>query len=143
MKVLIVRYSEVGIKGDFTRRKMERLLINNLLASAKRKGCGKVGVVHGEGRIFLYGDVDCLAKSSTMVFGVKSVSPAEELEFTSLDQIAEKAEELWREEVKGRSFAVRVRRLGQHPFSSIDVADAIGSRLVKYGRVNLDSPEVE
>ncbi|EWG06592.1 MAG: tRNA s(4)U8 sulfurtransferase [Candidatus Aramenus sulfurataquae] len=143
MKVLIVRYSEVGIKGDFTRRKMERLLINNLLASAKRKGCGKVGVVHGEGRIFLYGDVDCLAKSSTMVFGVKSVSPAEELEFTSLDQIAEKAEELWKEEVKGRSFAVRVRRLGQHPFSSIDVADAIGSRLVKYGRVNLDSPEVE
>ncbi|MCI2415192.1 MAG: tRNA 4-thiouridine(8) synthase ThiI [Candidatus Aramenus sp.] len=143
MKVLIVRYSEVGIKGAPTRRKMERLLINNLLASAKRKGCGKVGVVHGEGRIFLYGNVDCLAKSSTKVFGVKSVSPAEELEFASLDQIAEKAEELWREEVKGRSFAVRVRRVGQHPFSSSDVADAVGSKLVKYGRVNLDSPEVE
>ncbi len=143
MRTLIVRYSEIGIKGASARRKMEKLLIGNLLASAKRGQCGKVEVVHGEGRIFLYGDVDCLTRSSVKVFGVKSVSPAEEVEFSSLDELANKAEEMWGEKVKGKTFAVRVRRVGQHEFTSYEVADAVGSRLVKYGKVDLENPEVE
>ncbi len=143
MKVLIVRYDEIGIKKPGTRNKMENTLISNLLASAKVHNCDKTVVKKHQGRIFLYGDVECLSNSSIKVFGVRSVSIAEELHFESINNIAEKATEIWSNRVVGKRFAVVVRRVGKHNFSSYDVARLVGEALLKYGgKVDLDNPEV-
>jgi tRNA uracil 4-sulfurtransferase len=46
--------------------------------------------------------------------------------------------------VRGRTFAVRARRAGTHPFSSHDVQVKLGARLLEASAgVNLDAPEVE
>lgn len=143
MKLLIIRYSEIGIKSDAVRKKMERTLISNLLSSAKQHKCGDVKVEKVQGRIYLYGNVECLKMSSSEVFGVSSVSPAEEIEFSSIEEIADNAEKLWKDKVIGKTFGVKVRRVGKHNFTSMDVARKIGERLYLYGKVNLDNPEIQ
>jgi thiamine biosynthesis protein ThiI len=143
MRTLIVRYDEIGIKKRGTRNKMENILISNLLAAAKFYGCGKVEVKKHQGRIFLYGNVDCLSKSSVKVFGVRSVSIAEELSFNNLSDIAKNAKEIWHDKVTGKKFAVNVRRVGEHNFSSYDVAKLVGEALLKNdNKVDLDNPEI-
>jgi len=144
MKVLIVRYDEIGIKKPGTRNKMENTLISNLLASAKFYNCGKTEVKKQQGRIFLYGNVECLSNSSIKVFGVKSVSIAEELHFENINDIAQKAVEIWADKVIRKKFAVIVRRVGKHNFSSYDVARLVGEVLLKHdGKVDLDNPEIK
>lgn len=143
MKVLIVRYSEIGVKSDVVRKKMEKALIHNLIEAAKAHSCGEVKVEKGQGRIYLHGNVECLKISSSKVFGVKSVSPSEMIEFSTINDIVNYAENLWKDRILGKTFAVRVRRVGEHQFTSIDVAREVGDKLHKYAKVNLDNPDVE
>lgn len=121
---------------------MERTLISNLLYAAKQYNCGETKVEKGQGRIYLYGNIECLKFSSSKVFGVKSVSPAEVMEFSTIDDIVNYAEKLWKDKIIGKTFAVRVRRVGKHNFNSIDVAKKVGDRLHNYAKVNLDSPDI-
>ncbi|BDC18446.1 tRNA uracil 4-sulfurtransferase ThiI [Acidianus sp. HS-5] len=141
MKLLIVRYDEIGVKSNIVRKKLENLLISNLRASANYFNCGEVKVEKGQGRIYLDGNVDCLKISSSKVFGVKSVSPAEKITFQSLNEITNFAEKLWSKKVDGKKFAVRVRRVGKHDFTSIEAAARIADRF--QGKVDLENPEVE
>ncbi len=141
MKLLIVRYDEIGVKSNIVRKKLENLLIYNLRASANHFNCGEVKSEKDQGRIYLYGNVDCLKVSSSKVFGVRSVSPAEKIIFHSLDEIVNFAEKMWSNKVEGKRFAVRVRRVGKHNFTSIEAAARIADKL--NGKVDLENPEVE
>ncbi|ARM74904.1 tRNA uracil 4-sulfurtransferase ThiI [Acidianus manzaensis] len=142
MKVIVVRYGEIGIKSTNVRKKMENVLISNLLYSAKYHNCGETKVVKEQGRIFLYGNTDCLKVSSPKVFGVKSISEAEEISFTSINEIVDYAEKIWKDKIGGKSFAIRVRRIGNHNFTSIDVESRIGEKLYQYGKINLKNPDL-
>ena len=141
MKLLIVRYDEIGVKSDIVRKKLEKLLIDNLKASASYFKCGEVKAEKGQGRIYLYGNIDCLKISSSKVFGVKSVSPAEKITFQNLNEIIDFAEKLWKNKIEGKRFAIRVRRVGKHDFTSIGAAARIADRF--NGKVDLENPEVE
>nr|KJR73906.1 MAG: tRNA sulfurtransferase [Thermoproteus sp. AZ2] len=140
--VVLIRYSEVAIKRGRARAEMERLLMRNIREAAK--SCGEVKLRAEPGRIYAYGDDACIKAAASRVFGVKSLSPAVEVEFTSLEELASRAAELWSGLVAGRKFAVRARRAGSHPFTSRDAAAKIGELLVRAGgRVDLERPEVE
>ncbi len=43
---------------------------------------------------------------------------------------------------KNKRFAVRCKRRGMHEFKSTDIEKAVGKVLSKYGRVDLDNPEI-
>jgi tRNA uracil 4-sulfurtransferase len=78
------------------------------------------------------------------VFGISSFSPIEVVTTADMDRILEEGERVFLPRVSGRTFAVRARRAGTHPFSSHDVQVKLGARLLERSAgVNLDAPEVE
>lgn len=141
-KLVLVRVGELTVKRGWTRMEMERLLLRAVREAAEE--CGGARVTREPGRVYAWGDVDCLKRVLSRVFGVKSVSPAHVVKFSTPAEIAEAAARLWGDMVRGRRFAVRVHRVGSHGFTSRDVAAEVGAALVSAGgRVDLENPEVE
>ncbi|MFQ6064745.1 MAG: tRNA uracil 4-sulfurtransferase ThiI [Candidatus Bathyarchaeia archaeon] len=147
---VIVRLSgEIWIKERWTRRWYLRHLIKNMKAVLKHYGLSYSKMFRKDGRVFLktFEAVEA-AKRLSRVFGVSSVSPALETE-VELDvivagclSIAEKVLS------KGNSFAVKCRRVGEHPYTSRKVCRVVGGKVLeKFAdrevRVDLDSPDVK
>jgi thiamine biosynthesis protein ThiI len=85
---------------------------------------------------------DEIIERVTRVFGVASVDEMIEIEAGDLDHLASEIARLTEERVAGRTFGVRVKRRGEHPWSSYDLASRAGALLVAAGgRVHLDDPE--
>lgn len=132
--ILLIRYGEVALKSNQTRRRMERDLVRQLKAVL-----GLAGVAYGKyrvepGRIFFYFAREILARARALfrgVVGVYSVSPCFQTTAT-LDHVTRRAVELARVVIPpGASFAIRARRrMGEHPFSSRDVAIEAGSAIL-------------
>ena len=77
------------------------------------------------------------------VFGLHSIGDVVAVPFDSVEDIVASASELYRDRVSGRTFAVRARRSGTHPFRSIDVATTLGTALLPGSAgVDLDHPQV-
>ena len=80
------------------------------------------------------------------VFGVQSLSPVVDRPWSSFDDLVRAGEEIFTPAVRGRSFAVRVRRSrirGQVEWTSADLERALGARLLAGARrVDLGNPEV-
>jgi len=78
--------------------------------------------------------------------GIGQFLEVHEYPFAQLDEIAERCLEQYAPLVQGKIFAVRCKRIGKHPFSSMDVERAVGSRLMEQGGaagVSLKQPEVD
>ncbi|MEM1869866.1 MAG: tRNA uracil 4-sulfurtransferase ThiI [Thermofilaceae archaeon] len=141
--VLLLRLGEITIKGPRTRRRFEKLLQRNIKEALHSAGIEYTERREG-GRIFIYcQNEDKALEILRRVFGIKSLSKAVEIEFTDLNDLVAKAEEVFREKVKGKRFAVRARRVGSHSFTSLDVEKALGAALLGYGAgVDLENPNV-
>ncbi|GGM74696.1 tRNA 4-thiouridine(8) synthase ThiI [Thermogymnomonas acidicola] len=143
--MVIVRYSEIGLKGTRARNSMEKKLMENITYSLLKEG-EPATVRRGYGRVYVEGYVDAraVAKALRRVFGVKSFSFALRMRFQSLDEIVSAATLVFSEAVKDKYFAVRSRRMGNHPFTSMDVSVQVGAALLPFARgVDLERPQVE
>ena len=81
--------------------------------------------------------------AATRVFGVAAVERQVPVPFTGLTDLAEGVAAHFAAAVAGRTFAVRARRRGEHPWSSYDLACAAGDLLREAGgTVDLGNPEV-
>ena len=141
---VIVRYSEVAVKGPGTRGRMERLLASHIHEALRRRGVdGRVERVPGRILIVEPSDAHAASKAAARVFGVKSASPAYMFHFQSLQDLVEKAASFFASRVAGKSFRVTARRAGTHDFTSLDVERELGARLLEAGagRVDLHNPE--
>jgi thiamine biosynthesis protein ThiI len=142
----LVRFSgDVGIKARATRRQFERRLINNLRDAIASVGSSpRVHPSHD--RVFVELRSRGQADALTRVFGVQSVSLVERRCGTRLPEIVSTGEELFRERVRGRRFAVRARRVGDRsriPVKGGEVKRALGDALLPVSAgVDLDDPEV-
>jgi len=140
----MLRLGEVTIKSSRVRSRFEGILISNIIDALKRHGVQKFSFEKTGGRIFVEVDREDVIEVLRRVFGITSLSKVYPLEFESLDDIVRKAEKIFAEHVKGRKFAVRVRRTGDHDFTSLDVAREVGAVLYKYSKgVDLKNPDVE
>jgi thiamine biosynthesis protein ThiI len=144
-RVLMLKIAgEIGTKSSRTRRRFLRLLARNVRAALRRRGVAATIEPRWSRLLVRVGDVAAAREALPPVFGLHSVSEAVVLPFTSLDGLVEGAAEVFRDRVAGRTFAVRARRSGQHPFRSTDVAVALGTALLPVSRgVDLTAPEVE
>lgn len=137
-KKWLVRYSEIFLKSDPVRRQWENTLIKNI-----REVMPGVHVRNERGRIWLDGEVKPeLLKN---IFGIVSFS---EVEHIRLDEIEAFLPDYCRrhgiEDVK--TFALKIKRVGMHDFSSNDKAIAYGDLIRKEFpniRVNLAHPDKE
>ncbi|MDD1671230.1 MAG: tRNA 4-thiouridine(8) synthase ThiI [Methanomicrobiales archaeon] len=134
----LVRYSEIFLKSDPVRREWENVLTRNIRDVLS--GCR---VRSERGRIWIEGPAD--TERLRRVFGIVSFSPVTRC---SLGDLNESLLDLCRRRgVKGlRTFGIRMRRVGTHPFTSQEKAVELGN-LVRgefpHLEVDLKRPDLE
>ena len=134
----LVRYGEIFLKSDYVRRQWEKALVRNIREVLP--GCK---VRSERGRIWVEGPVD--PDRLRRVFGIVSFSPVTRCRLDDLDRALLS---LAGERGAGslRTFAIRIRRVGTHPFSSQEKAAGLGNlvrgRFPNLG-VDLDRPDLE
>ncbi|MCD6542457.1 MAG: hypothetical protein J7K38_03935 [Thermoplasmata archaeon] len=143
--LIIVRYAEIGLKSESVRKRFERQLIENIRYALNRESIVATIQIK-RGRIFLITrQIERALEVLKKIFGVASVSPSAETSST-MKSIIKKSLEMMAETPKdGKTFAVRVRRTGNHDFTSQDVAVEVGREIKeKYNlKVNLEKPDIE
>ena len=131
-------------------RRTQQGLIRRVLTNLER-ALSRVGYTDGAKRLGSHrfairpssDDVAAVRHAALSVFGVASVDTMTEIPFESTDDLAEKICEMSYKSVGTRTFAVRVKRRGDHEWSSVDLAAATGALIVKKGgRVDLSNPDV-
>jgi tRNA uracil 4-sulfurtransferase len=137
-KQWLVRYSEIFLKSDPVRRQWEDVLITNI-----REVMPDIHVRNERGRIWLDGDVkpDRLKN----IFGIVSFSEVEHIKIDELEQFL--PDYCRRHGIeKAKTFAIKIKRVGTHAFSSNDKAIEYGNLLrneFPYLKVNLALPDKE
>ncbi|OPY52094.1 MAG: thiamine biosynthesis protein ThiI [Methanosaeta sp. PtaU1.Bin060] len=132
----LVRYSEIALKSVPVRRRWEDVLVSNI-----RRALPDVRARKERGRIWLDGPVD--PEKLARVFGIVSFS---EVEHCKLEELRDRILDFCERTGLGRArtFALRLRRVGCHPFRSqektIELADLILERFQGL-KVDLDHPE--
>jgi thiamine biosynthesis protein ThiI len=136
--------------GDLsTKRGRAFSLFRGQLARNLRAAMRDVGVAYrldvGRNRFFVTAP-PAVADPLSRVFGIQSFSAVEHRPWSSFDDLVRAGEELFTDAVRGRSFAVRVRRSrirGQVEWTSEKLERALGARLLPHARkVDLKDPEV-
>lgn len=137
-KQWLIRYSEIFLKSDPVRRQWENVLIANILEVMPG-----IHIRNERGRIWLDGDVkpDLLKK----IFGIVSFS---EVEHIKLEEIEASLPDYCRRHgiEKAKTFAIKMKRVGTHAFSSNDKAIEYGNLLrseFPHLKVNLANPDKE
>ena len=146
VSLILVRYCEIGLKSTPVRRRFEGILRENMLTMLANDGIETL-ITFADARFFIEtNDIDGCVNSVKKVFGIASISVAEECT-SDMDDICRAAAEysVGRLE-KGQSFAVKARREGQHPYTSMDVGREAGSAIFERNedkgvKVDLTNPE--
>ncbi|RLI13944.1 tRNA 4-thiouridine(8) synthase ThiI [Candidatus Bathyarchaeota archaeon] len=145
---VVVRFGpEIGVKSKPVRLRYERLVARYVKKALRIHGVPFEAVKYVLGRLYVTTpEAREAAEVISHVFGVSSASPA--VSTTSeLEDIISVGLELARRSLShGTKFAVRCRRVGEHPYTSLDVCRLLGERiLTELGhlglRVDLEEPD--
>ncbi len=144
-ELIIVRYGELTLKGKQSRKIFENKLVQNIKNAFDKQNIFSK-ILKEWGRIFVYTNQieECITVSKK-IFGITTVSPAIQTK-SNMESISKLALEISKQELnKDKSFAIRARRIGEHDFSSQDVAIKIGNEIVKAtsAKVDLNKPDLE
>ena len=142
VKALLRLSGELATKSRRTRSRFQRRLAENLEDALSSEGLDG-HVDRGWSRLFVRADDERVLDVLERVFGLSSFSPVEGECEARLEAIVATGERLFHDRVRGRTFAVRARRSGEHPFSSRDVMVELGAALDPGAEVDLDDPDVE
>lgn len=140
---LVSMAGEIPLKSHITRSRFVRRLIKNIEDALLRRNVKEFKVWIDGARIFIKTNTT-IDNILTRIFGIHSIAKVTELEFDSLSDLADRVCEIARRYVENRKFAVRVHRVGDHNFTSLDVAKIVGAKLKPYSSgVDLETPDVE
>ena len=142
--LIIARYGEVGLKSNRVRKRFENRLKNNIKATIDAE------VKISQARIYIFPkDYDDALEKLERIFGIVSYSPAVSTKSTFEDierDVSKYAEKLHDEGLldENTRFAISCRRVGDHEFSSQEMAAFAGAVVVrKYSSpVDLTNPEL-
>jgi thiamine biosynthesis protein ThiI len=146
MTLLLVRYCEIGLKSTPVRRRFEAILKDNMLTMLAADGIEAI-ITYADARFFIEtDDIDGCVRSVKKVFGIASLSVAEECS-SDMEDICMTAADYSEGRISaGESFAVKARREGTHPYTSMDVGREAGSAIFlrnesKGVKVDLTDPQ--
>ena len=142
--LIIARYGEVGLKSNRVRRRFENRLKNNIKASIDAE------VKISQARIYIFpNDYDDALEKLERIFGIVSYSPAVSTKATFEDveeSVSSYADKLHEEGLldENTKFAISCRRVGEHEFSSQEMAAFAGAVVVRKfsSPVDLTNPEL-
>lgn len=145
-RLLVTLSGEIHTKSRRTARWFRRTLRDNL-QDAIARAAPSARLVEDGPRLLIEADTDqaeLAAAAAARVFGVHRVDAVTPVPAGDLDALVAAVVAASREQVAGRRFAVRLRRRGEHPWSSPDACRRIGSELLGGSAgVDLDDPDVE
>ena len=141
--VLLVRLSaELTTKSRGTRRRFTRRLVDNIRDAFREHGAA-ARVESQWTRLLVRTGSREAASLLGRVPGVSSYSMVEGRCDAEMEEIVRLGVEIFGERVKGKTYAVRAKRAGDHPFSSSDLMRRLGAALNPGAKVDLTRPEVE
>ena len=139
---LIRLAGELSIKSRRTRSAFLRRLRSNL-EDALGTLEGESSLESGWDRLFVRSTDPAVRTVLGRVFGISSYSPVDVETGATMEAILSEGEAAFSDRVRGKTFAIRARRAGQHPFRSRDVQIELGSRLLPHSDgVDLDDPDI-
>lgn len=150
MRFVVRLFPEISIKSAPVRKRWTKMLTDNLRLMAKRihptarvnkewdriEVTAKVDDPAVEGQL-----IDMLARTP----GIANFSHVQTHPFESLHDIYELVQASWGDQLKGKTFCVRVKRTGNHDFTSTEVERYVGGGLNQNnptGGVKLKDPDV-
>jgi thiamine biosynthesis protein ThiI len=145
---VLVRYGELALKSRKVRARFTAQLKEFIIGVFHEAGLDCV-VEDDGGHLYVFSsDLPTATDRLTRVFGVVSVSPATRVQFRDLEGLSADVAAYARHVLEpGTTFAVRARRTGQHPFSSVDLGREAGSAVWRAFdgdlEVDLDDPDGE
>ena len=146
-ETILVAYGEIALKSRYVRRRLEDLLARQVGFAINRMGFQGHHVLRRFGRLYVEDVAAQAAEVVANVFGVVSAMPS--LRTTSdFDSVVNLAVKVASDRLSdGQSFAVRPKTVGDHPYSSRDLAVHVGSAVLKALAerkvyVDLDDPDV-
>ncbi|MFW9951315.1 MAG: THUMP domain-containing protein [Candidatus Thorarchaeota archaeon] len=148
--LVLIRYAEIWLKSQKVKISMLKHLMNNIKNILKRKGIAfnKYQISKDSSRVFFFFNNEDIPNAITVLknaFGVHSISPAIRTS-NKLKNITERAIEIAKDVLeRNDTFAVRVKRSGNHSYTSMEVAQIVGKSIMdnfpNYNlKVNLTQP---
>src|SRR5574344_1833735 len=141
MKYIIKLFPEIIIKSKSVRHLMTKVLQSNIRNVLKRHNI--IVKVHNECPENLT-SIELISLLQNIP-GIQSVLEVQEFAYTSVHDIYEKTAAYYGEEIKNKTFCVRVKRKGKQEFTSIDVEKYVGGGLYQnfpYVGVKLKNPDL-
>ena len=139
---VLVRVGEIALKSKQTRKKFFKIILWNIKASLRGID---YKIERNPNRIFVYSkEIKKVISRLKKVFGITSISPCwtcysgiNEIKLLVTDVAAEYLS------LSNKSFAIRVKRVGIHSFSSQTIAEETGAAVkrVTNSVVNLTNPD--
>ena len=129
MSTVLVRYCEIGLKSTPVRRRFESILRNNMLTMLAADGIESL-ITYADARFYIETeDVEGCVASVKKIFGIASLSVTEVCS-SDMDDICSTAADYSEGRLKeGESFAVKARREGSQPYTSMEVGKEAGSAI--------------
>ncbi len=148
--VLLIRYGEIALKSQQVRKRLLRSLMRNVKFHCNRDNVKFTRIWRDHGFIYLHPEQGHMKKAIACVktvLGVHSISPAIYVQ-GDFEVIQDTALNLARDSLSdGNTFGVRARRIGEHSFSSNEIAKTAGARIIKelgdslHLKVDLSQPD--
>ncbi|PKG75044.1 tRNA 4-thiouridine(8) synthase ThiI [Shewanella sp. Choline-02u-19] len=150
MKFIVKLFPEIMMKSKPVRMRFTKMLetnIRNVLKkvdeSAKvQRQWDKIMVMVPDDRPDL---VEAFAERLACIPGIAHVLQVEVSTFESMDDIYQQTLAVYKEELAGKTFCVRVKRVGKHDFNSIEVERYVGGGLNQFTEaagVRLKNPDI-
>ena len=150
MKFIVKLFPEITIKSKSVRKRFIKLLEGNLRNVLKRvepeckvmRGWDKIEVMTPE----LAGEkLEQVIQVLTSTPGIVQIQQVKVVEFETLDDIYQHTRPVVEEQIRGKTFCVRVKRSGKHEYTSTDIERYVGGGLnqnCESAGVRLSRPDV-
>jgi tRNA uracil 4-sulfurtransferase len=150
IEFLIKLHPEIAIKSKSVRKRQTMLLERNIKTILLRTDSNiEVNNNYDHLTIRSYSSDSALQQQLidrlSCIPGIVNFSEMQSSTFSSLHDIYEQVAAVYAEQLQGKSFCVRVRRTGNHEFSSIEAERYVGgglNQLVDSAKVQLKKPDI-
>ncbi|MGB0894749.1 MAG: tRNA uracil 4-sulfurtransferase ThiI [Parashewanella sp.] len=150
MKFIVKLYPEIMMKSRSVRMRFTKMLETNMRNVLKRVDDDvrvqkqwdriMVNVPNAEPAL-----VAAVSERLSCIPGIAHSLQVEEFDFTSIDDIYQQALPIYKDQLAGKTFCVRVKRKGKHEFQSNEVERYVGGGLNQFTEavgVKLKNPDI-
>ncbi|WP_299015885.1 tRNA uracil 4-sulfurtransferase ThiI [uncultured Photobacterium sp.] len=148
MKFIVKPHPEIFVKSESVRKRFTKILECNIRIILQRLS-DSIAVQNRRSHIEVSSKDESIRDEVLAVLtqtpGIHHVLEVQQTEFTDLHDIYEQTLERVRDQLEGKTFCVRAKRVGKHDFTSIELERYVGGGLnqaIESASVKLKNPDV-